>query len=87
MAGEMLGMKAIYLEAGSGAANPVGIDMIEAIRAKISLPLIVGGGITSTELARDVYQAGADMIVVGSVVEKQPDVLGHFFALREELNR
>ena len=42
MAGEMLGMKSIYLEAGSGSAHPVGLDMIRAIRRKISLPLIVG---------------------------------------------
>jgi len=87
MAGEMLGMRSIYLEAGSGAANPVGLDMIEAIRAKISLPLIVGGGITSVDRAREVYGAGADMIVVGTVVEQQPELVREFAALRDELNK
>lgn len=87
MAGEMLGLKTIYLEAGSGAANTVGLDMVKSIRKKISLPLIVGGGITSTGKAREVYQAGADMIVVGSALEKQPELVREFCALREELNR
>ena len=86
MAGEMLGMKSIYLEAGSGAAKTVGLDMIRAIRRNISLPLIVGGGITSTESAREVYKAGADMIVVGTVLEKQPGLVKDFCALREALN-
>ena len=87
MAGEMLGMEAIYLEAGSGASRPVGLDMIGAIRAKISLPLIVGGGITTVDRAREVYVAGADMIVVGTVLEQQPGLVGDFAALRDELNR
>lgn len=85
-AGEMLGMKSIYLEAGSGAANRVGLDMIQAIRKSISLPLIVGGGITSTESAREVYNAGADMIVVGTVLEKQPEMVKEFSLLRKEIN-
>jgi phosphoglycerol geranylgeranyltransferase len=86
MAGEMLGMKAIYLEAGSGAARPVGLDMIRAIRRKISLPMIVGGGITSVDSAREVYDAGADMIVVGTALEQQPGLIKDFCSLREELN-
>lgn len=86
MAGEMLGMKAIYLEAGSGAARMVGLDMIRAIRRIISLPLIVGGGITSVESAREVYNAGADIIVVGTALEKQPGLVKDFCTLREELN-
>ena len=86
MAGEMLGLKTIYLEAGSGAAKTVGLDMIQAIRKKISLPLIVGGGITSAEKAKEVYRAGADMIVVGTALEKQPELVRDFCKLREELN-
>lgn len=86
MAGEMLGLKTIYLEAGSGAAKTVGLDMIRVIRNKISLPLIVGGGITSAEKAKEVYQAGADMIVVGTALEKQPDLVKDFCKLREQIN-
>jgi len=86
MAGEMLGMKTIYLEAGSGASHTVGLDMVCAIRKQISLPLIVGGGITSVESAREVYAAGADLIVVGTVIEKQPELIKDFCQLRNELN-
>jgi phosphoglycerol geranylgeranyltransferase len=86
MAGEMLGMKAIYLEAGSGAEHPVGFDMIRAIRRNISLPMIVGGGISSPAIARDVFQEGADMIVVGTAVEKDPSMVRAFCALRDKLN-
>ena len=87
MAGEMLGMKAIYLEAGSGAAHSVGIEMISAIRRKISLPMIVGGGITSPDQAQEVYEAGADMIVVGTVLEQYPDMVKDFSTLRNDLNK
>lgn len=86
MAGEMLGMKTIYLEAGSGAARAVGTDMIRAIRKKISLPMIVGGGITTTQSAREVFDAGADMIVVGTAVENKPGLVKDFCKLRDQIN-
>ncbi len=87
MAGEMLGMKTIYLEAGSGAARPVGLDMISAIRKQISLPLIVGGGISTVEGAREVYRAGADLIVIGTALENNPALVSEFCALRNQLNK
>ncbi len=87
MAGEMLGLKAIYLEAGSGAAHPVGLEMIGAIRKNISLPLIVGGGVNSAETAEELYNAGADMVVVGTIFEKEPGRVRDFCALRDKLNR
>ncbi len=86
MAGEMLGMKTIYLEAGSGAARPVGLDMIRAIRKQISLPLIVGGGISTVVGAREVYRAGADLIVVGTALERDPSLIKDFCSLRNQLN-
>ncbi|MEN8157028.1 MAG: geranylgeranylglyceryl/heptaprenylglyceryl phosphate synthase [Bacteroidota bacterium] len=86
MAGEMLGLKTIYLEAGSGAANAVEQKMISAIRKKISLPLIVGGGINTVQKAEEAYKAGADMIVVSSVLEKHPEKLKEFCTLRTQLN-
>ena len=86
MAGEMLGMKSIYLEAGSGAEHCVEADMISAIRKKISLPLIVGGGITSAGLAEEVYAAGADMVVVGTAIEKDPSLVKTFSTLRDRIN-
>ncbi|MBK8660068.1 MAG: geranylgeranylglyceryl/heptaprenylglyceryl phosphate synthase [Bacteroidetes bacterium] len=75
MAGEMLGMQIIYLEAGSGAQWPVPEAMIRAVRKNISVPLIVGGGIRSSEAAEAVCRAGADIVVVGNVLEQEPERL------------
>ena len=86
MAGEMLGMKSIYLEAGSGAAHPVASKMIKAIRKHISLPLIVGGGIRTPETALEVFEAGADLIVVGNALEKDPKLIKEFCEARDSLN-
>jgi putative glycerol-1-phosphate prenyltransferase len=87
MAGEMLGMKLIYLESGSGAARPVGLDMIRAIKKETAVPLFVGGGIRTVEEAEAVYNAGADLIVVGTALEEYPEQLKNFAALRDTLNR
>jgi len=70
IAGEMLGHKLIYLEAGSGAVENVNTGMIREVRSQISIPLIVGGGIHTVEQIRETYQAGADIIVVGSAIEQ-----------------
>ncbi len=78
MAGEMLGLKIIYLDAGSGAQNHVSVAMIEAVRQQVSLPIIVGGGITSPAIAQELYRAGADILVVGNVLEKSPELLQQF---------
>lgn len=70
IAGELIGNRLVYLEAGSGAINPVSKEAIQAVRKAISLPIIVGGGIRTVEQAKDAYLAGADMIVVGNALEK-----------------
>ncbi len=70
MAGEMLGMKLIYMDAGSGARKPIGEEMIHAVSKNISIPLIVGGGITTPEKAYLNCKAGADIIVIGNAIEK-----------------
>lgn len=75
MAGEMLGMKAVYLEAGSGAKNTVSPRLIKAVRENTSLPLIVGGGIASAASAEEISEAGADIIVVGNTLEKEPELM------------
>ena len=75
MAGEMLGMGLIYLDAGSGAQKPVSARMIAAVRRAVEVPLIVGGGITTTAQADDALNAGADLIVVGNGIERNPDLL------------
>jgi phosphoglycerol geranylgeranyltransferase len=70
LAGQYLGMRFIYLEAGSGAKNPVPADMIRAVRHYVDIPMIVGGGIRSREQALAAASAGADIIVTGNVVEE-----------------
>jgi len=70
MAAEMLGMKLIYMDAGSGARQPVHEDMIAAVAAQIEIPLVVGGGIKDPEKAYLNCKAGADLIVVGNAIEK-----------------
>lgn len=72
LAGEFLGSKYIYLEAGSGALRPVPVEMIRETKKSISIPLIVGGGIRKTRDARQALDAGADFIVLGSVIERSP---------------
>jgi phosphoglycerol geranylgeranyltransferase len=69
MAGEMLGLRAIYLEAGSGAESPVPAEMIKLVNQSIKVPLIVGGGIRTIAQARKALNAGADVIVIGTAIE------------------
>ena len=78
IAGEMLGLKLIYLEAGSGAATPVSTSMISKVSQMISVPLIVGGGIKTPEMAAEAVKAGADIIVIGTAFEKEPETLKRF---------
>jgi len=78
LAGEQLGMRAVYLEAGSGAKIPVSAEMIQAVKRQISVPLIVGGGICTSEQLNAAFGAGADIIVVGNVLEKDPNMLFEF---------
>jgi len=75
MAGEMLGMKLIYMDAGSGARRPISTDMIERVSSVIEVPLLVGGGIQDPEKVYLNARAGADLIVVGNAIEKDPSLL------------
>jgi phosphoglycerol geranylgeranyltransferase len=75
MAGEMLGLKLMYMDAGSGAQNPISERMIEAVSTAIDVPLIVGGGIRTPEKAAANARAGADVIVVGNAIEKDPSLI------------
>jgi phosphoglycerol geranylgeranyltransferase len=75
MAGEMLGLKQIYMDAGSGAKNPIPESMIQTVSGGINIPLIIGGGIKTPEKAAANAKAGADIIVVGNALEKDPTLL------------
>lgn len=72
LAGNMLGLRTIYLDAGSGAEKCITTDMITAVRKQVDTPLIVGGGIRTPEAAMAACQAGADIVVVGNAIEKDP---------------
>lgn len=69
-AGELLGMKLIYLEAGSGALHPVTEAIIQSVKQEINIPLIVGGGIRTLEMLETAYKSGADLVVIGTAFEK-----------------
>jgi putative glycerol-1-phosphate prenyltransferase len=75
MAGQMLGLQTIYIDAGSGAEKAISARMIAAVRRSVTIPLIVGGGVNSSRKAIDALEAGADMIVIGNALEKDPDLL------------
>jgi phosphoglycerol geranylgeranyltransferase len=75
MAGEMLGMKLIYMDAGSGAKRPIAEGMIKLVADNIQAPLIIGGGITDPEKAYLNCKAGADVIVVGNAIEKDASLI------------
>ena len=78
LAGEMLGLKVIYMDAGSGAINPISAEMISKVKQTVDIPLIVGGGINTPEKAAVAAKAGADIVVVGNALEKSIDRLQEF---------
>ncbi|MDX1684264.1 MAG: geranylgeranylglyceryl/heptaprenylglyceryl phosphate synthase [Saprospiraceae bacterium] len=75
LAGEMIGHSAIFMDAGSGAETPVSETMIQEVRASVRIPLIVGGGLQSAEVVYRKAKAGADLIVVGNAIEKDPSLI------------
>lgn len=83
LAGEMLGLRCMYMDGGSGADKPISAVMIREVREAVNVPIIVGGGIRNEEQARLAYQAGADMVVVGTAFEEEPEVL---FAMAQSRN-
>ena len=84
MAGEMLGLKCIYMDAGSGARRAVSEEMISAVSQHIDIPLIVGGGIRDAEKVYLNCKAGADVIVIGNAVEKDPSLIAEMAAAVRE---
>lgn len=90
LAAEMMGKKLIYLEAGSGAKNPVKPEIIREVKSRISVPLIVGGGIRTPEAMNDAFSAGADIVVIGNHFESHPETLADFSQIKSDnqsLNR
>lgn len=75
LAGSMLGLQAMYLDGGSGAEHAVPAAMVAAVRKAVDLPVIVGGGIRSEAAALSAWNAGADVVVVGTAFEEEPTLL------------
>ena len=82
MAAELMGKQAIYLEAGSGAKVPISTEIIKAVRANVSVRLIVGGGIRTPEAMQAAYEAGADIVVIGNHFESHPEELEKFLTAK-----
>lgn len=82
IAAELMGKKAIYLEAGSGAKTPVSPDIIREVRKNTSVTLIVGGGIRTPEAMQAAYSAGADIVVIGNHFESHPEDLNSFLTAK-----
>lgn len=80
IAGEMLGLKTIFLDAGSGAKHPVSKAMIETIRGSVDIPIITGGGIRNPEKAFENVSAGADVVVIGNAIESDPTLISEMAA-------
>jgi phosphoglycerol geranylgeranyltransferase len=85
LAGQYLGHKLIYLEGGSGTGQSVSPEMVKQVRRRLEIPLLVGGGIENPEQARELYRAGADVLVIGNSFEQDASVerLQEFSALTE----
>ena len=86
LAGEQLGLKLIYLEAGSGANERVREETVKQVKDQISIPLIVGGGIRTPADIRNLYKAGANGVVVGSAIEQNYEILQSLAAVKDEFS-
>ncbi|MBK8499706.1 MAG: geranylgeranylglyceryl/heptaprenylglyceryl phosphate synthase [Flavobacteriales bacterium] len=84
IAGELLGLRTIYMDTGSGAQRTVSPAMISAVRKSVGLPIIIGGGIRDSVTASALCEAGADVLVIGTAFEEDPE---HIFAMSEAVHR
>lgn len=84
MAGEMLGLKVIFMDAGSGASISIPEEMVSFVKGSIDIPLIIGGGIRTPEKARSIFNAGADIVVVGNRFEENPGLISDFMNVVRE---
>lgn len=87
LAGEMLGLKMIYLEAGSGASMPVPHEIVKNVRENITIPVAVGGGIRNSLEVENIFRAGANMIILGNGCEKSPQLLIEACSIRDSLKK
>jgi phosphoglycerol geranylgeranyltransferase len=86
LAGLYLGMKFFYLDAGSGAKSPVSGEVIKSVKSVAKNPIIVGGGLDSLEKVKTAYESGADLLVIGNAIEKDPSFLAEVLDYKVLLN-
>jgi len=86
MAGEMLGLKIIFMDAGSGAETTIPEEMITFVKQSIEIPLIIGGGIRNAAKLKSVFEAGADIAVVGNLFEEAPELISKFTEVVKKQN-
>lgn len=86
MAGEMLGLRLIFMDAGSGAQITISEEMIRFVKESVEIPLIIGGGIRTPEIAHNVLDAGADTLVVGNHFESNPEEIFQFMEVIHNYN-
>jgi len=86
MAGEMLGLRTIFMDAGSGALQSIPEEMISFVKGSIEIPLIIGGGIRTAKKAHSIIEAGADIIVVGNRFEEDPKLIYDFAEIVAKFN-
>ena len=86
LAGHYLGMKYFFMDAGSGAKSPVSAEVIKAVKSVTDKPIIVGGGLDSLDKIKNAYQSGADLLVIGNAIEKDPSFLAKVLDYKVLLN-
>ncbi|PLX05136.1 MAG: geranylgeranylglyceryl/heptaprenylglyceryl phosphate synthase [Marinilabiliales bacterium] len=82
MAGEMLGLQLIFMDAGSGADKTISEEMVSFVKQSIDVPLIIGGGVRTPEKLKSIFDAGADVVVVGNTFEANPELIYKFAEMR-----
>lgn len=86
LAGKYLGMRFFFLDAGSGAQSPVSAEVISVVKKATKFPLMVGGGVTSSEKVKSAFEAGADLVVLGNSIEKDPGFLSEVLDIKRWYN-
>jgi putative glycerol-1-phosphate prenyltransferase len=81
LAAQMLGMKMVYMDGGSGAKETISESMVKKVSEQIDVPLLIGGGIKDTKTAQGLLSAGADILVIGTSIEQNPKLIGEFCQL------
>jgi putative glycerol-1-phosphate prenyltransferase len=86
LAGKYMGMRFFYLDAGSGAEAPVSSQVISTVKHALKLPIIVGGGLSTSQKVKSAFEAGADLVVLGNSIEKDPGFLSEVLDIKEAYN-